>query len=203
MRDFDAAFIRWGTRAGFIALLCFEIANKLGVLHATVFYTWLGLIVTLLVVWFGLEALEHAFRKYLKHDLHWSIWPLTFALVAVDAAGDIFGWYGRWEWYDRILHFTTPVIMMVVLLRLLPHVTAARDWRLPYSLQLICAHGIVVTIGTLYEVEEYLEDLLFHTNRFGDAMDTGNDLFLNFCGASVVALMAWWTYRVRRRKPLV
>jgi uncharacterized membrane protein YjdF len=45
-----------------------------------------------------------------------------------------------------------------------------------------------MAIGSLYELEEYGEDVLMHSNRLGTAFDTGNDMLMNTVGAILLVL---------------
>jgi hypothetical protein len=56
------------------------------------------------------------------------------------------------------------------------------------SLALFLAASTTMTLGALYEIEEYIEDVLYHTHRSGLGHDTPNDLLLDFLGVALVIL---------------
>lgn len=80
-------------------------------------------------------------------------------------------------------------------------------WRCPRAVTYGLALGASTIFAVLYEVEEYLEDYFFQTNRLGDGPDTANDLMLNLFGGAllIVCLMgyrAWTRKRLAHDKSL-
>lgn len=53
----------------------------------------------------------------------------------------------------------------------------------------IIGFSLSVVIQVVYELEEYVEDLLTGSNRLGDGFDTANDLMLGLFGAMLGALV--------------
>ena len=74
--------------------------------------------------------------------------------------------------------------------------------QLNFSISLRCkllfVFCILSTLGTIYEIEEYLEDVFFHSNRLGDGYDTANDLLMNNSGAFITLLIIYLIWHVRR-----
>lgn len=180
---------RWLIRIAFIALLGFEIANYLNIFHFTLDYTWLGLMITSLVVFVGLEFIGYSLRRKWRTTLHPFVWPLAFAVVAFDAFGDILHFYSRWSWYDQFGHFFGAAVVAIILLTIFIAIEKAHGWQHPHHVNLLLALGLTITLAVLYEIEEYLEDFANLTNRLGDGRDTANDLFMNLLGALAVVLM--------------
>ncbi|MDD5589885.1 MAG: DUF2238 domain-containing protein [Candidatus Portnoybacteria bacterium] len=191
------------SRILFVILIGFELLNELGILNFTLTFTWLGLIVTAAAVWIGLEL----FSFYSGRDCPPSSLKTGFglamllavALVYFDAMGDIFLFYAKLGWYDRLGHFMGGAIVAIIFFSVIRNLFACR--RLYLS---PLATGFFITasatfLGVLYELEEYFEDMLTGSSRLGDALDTANDLFLDLTGAAIIALItSLYVYRKSR-----
>lgn len=57
-----------------------------------------------------------------------------------------------------------------------------------------------ISLGAIYEVEEYTEDLVYGTQRSGLGTDTANDLSLNFLGIVLMSLLLWFILSRQRKK---
>jgi hypothetical protein len=184
-------------RAAFLALLIFEVSNLIRLLPLSPEFTWFGLILTLLVAWISLEAADmFLLAKYHKR-MPWFIWPIVYALISYDALGDMFHLYGRWNWYDQIGHMAGTAVAMFVIVEIAKIATGRKT--LSQS-ALLAAYGLAITIGTLYEIEEYLEDVFFMSNRLGDGPDTGNDLLMNLIGATLVFAYYYWQTKNKKKR---
>ncbi|MBI4133165.1 hypothetical protein HY478_00975 [Candidatus Uhrbacteria bacterium] len=191
--------IRWFVRVAFFALILFEIANYVRVLHFTPNYTWFGLLVTSLVVFVGIECGAVILRRKARVTLPWAVWPLALAVVALDAFGDIFHFYSRWSWYDQFGHFLGSLVTMVVIFSALIAIERTHGWQHPRHVNPLLALGLSMTLAILYEIEEYLEDYFGLSHRLGDGPDTANDLAMNLLGAlTVVLVITFFRYAHRR-----
>lgn len=201
-------------RAFFALLLAFEIANWIGMLHVKLEFTWSGLILTLAAVWGVVEAIQRWLRRAYKTTLPWYAFALAFVPVAYDAIGDTFHLYGRFLWYDQYGHLqggAATAAFVFIVFAILRNVGRV-SWGL--RSQSFFAFTTAVTFGVFYELEEYGEDLLacYHRDlvsaflqrfllcgyRFGDALDTGNDLFMNVVGGILVLAVVWVVYYLKR-----
>ena len=203
-------------RSFFIILLVFEFLNWIGVFHIQVEFSWAGLIITAGAVYAFLEFLEHRLKKYHGANLP----PIAFLLglipVLYDAAGDIFHFYGRFNGYDKVGHFFGAGMAAAVIFIFLKTLSEAGyiNWNL--RTKAFFSFTAAVTFGVLYELEEFGEDLLtcFHKDfipflvkmllpcghRFGDAYDTGGDLFFDVLGALAAVIIGWSIVRIMRKK---
>ncbi|MBI4433725.1 hypothetical protein HY632_03055 [Candidatus Uhrbacteria bacterium] len=189
-------WVRRVTRGACGALLLFELVGLFGALRYPIAFTWFGLFATLVVVWSFLELSAWYLDCVHQRPYPISIWPLVLLGVGIDAWGDIFRWYMRWPWYDQVAHFTGSALVMGILGTLVHRA----QWyaRLSWRVQWVSLVALGSVVGVLYEIEEYLEDWMFHTNRLGDGPDTANDLLMNLLGASVVAAVLVVRWRAHR-----
>lgn len=173
-------------RTAFVLLLLVEFLSALRVLRLTLDFTWLGLLITSSVVWIGLELIHRSLRRTHHRALPLHLWWLAFLGVAFDALGDINGWYSTYLWYDRAAHLIASGIAAIILLHLLRTLLHADTETHHPRLALFLSFTSVATLGVLYEIEEYLEDVINLTNRLGDAFDTVEDLIFNILGAGLI-----------------
>ncbi len=76
-----------------------------------------------------------------------------------------------------------------------------REGRL--KLALFLAATSTITMSALYEVEEYTEDLLFHTNRLGPGTDTADDLFMNSLGVLTTVSIIMIHYLMTHKRKVI
>lgn len=169
-------------------LLLFEIFVMVGVTDFTPTFTTLGLMITALAGLGTLEWVHATLRRGTQQTLPWWIISIVVIAVYLDAGGDYAHLYDRIHFFDAILHFTIPFVFTFCLIWVLQlHYT-----QLPVGLMVLFGITIMISFGALYEIEEYLEDFLIGSNRFGDAFDTGSDLLLNVLGAGLAGILFWF-----------
>lgn len=180
------------TRILFTALLLFELLNGFGVLHVPLDFSWFGLIVTGAVAWGMVEVL---FGSGERKDHLATALMVAFGGVLLDAAGDVFHLYARINWYDRALHLLSGVAsayLVYLLIRKKAFLKGVLLW--------VMTIGAANLLGSLYEIEEWLEDAFVHGRvlRLGDGPDTADDLLMNILGA--VILMGIITIYEKRKE---
>lgn len=189
-------------RVCFAGLFIFELANFVGLLHFQLAFTWFGLLLTQLVVLSAVEGSNYLLEKRWETYLHWSVWPLIFVSLFIDAFGDIGNYYDTIWWYDVVAHaiggFTTTLVVMNIIIAF----EKARHFQLPAALRYTLAYALALTLGTYYEIEEYLEDVFTGSHRSGLGTDTVNDLLMNTIGASLVLVILFSLRYVRRRNAI-
>lgn len=193
----------------FVALIIFELLNYLKILSFTLDFTWLGLIITALASLVLLEFTAFHYRKRKGHHLHWSIWLIVLAGVASDAAGDIFHFYSKYGYWDQIVHFLISVVTSFTLFIVFNAFWIDKfKFSLLFSagrfqLSLFLAATTTMTLSVLYEIEEYVEDLIFHTHRLGPGTDTANDLLFNLLGVAVIVVYLSLHYLVTHKRKVL
>lgn len=194
-------------RIGFFALIVFEFLNVVNIITLNTQYTWRGLLLTAV---FSLVVLEWTNIQYVQkkgRPLPWVIWLVIETALAVDAFGDFFFLYARFPWWDQLVHFSVSAILAYILF-----IVIDAFWIDHFKFALLLKSGktrlalllsatTAISFGALYEVEEYVEDLLFFTHRSGGGVDTANDLSMNLLGVIFsVSLMVAYHWFVKWRK---
>lgn len=184
-------------RAGIAGLIIFELLNWVGVLDYTLDFTWLGLIITAGPVWIFLECLNSYFKKKFNSGLPGILFLIAALGLYIDALGDVFKLYSTYYWYDQVAHFIGGTAASIVVL-----VTVIKKKiNLGNFSQGLVVVSITTFILVLYEMEEYLEDVFFNTNRLGPGSDTANDLYLGLTAATLVTLIYFGLRRKKESKP--
>ena len=122
--------------------------------------------------------------------------------LSITGFGEAFGFYDRWDWFDRVVHFLVPMLFSLVAyiglaradLVLDPHDQVADVRRGPALFLISFAFG--VALGAVWEIVEYTLDALGFTNLSEGNADTVGDLVADTAGSLVGAgLLLLWTYR--------
>ena len=122
--------------------------------------------------------------------------------LSITGFGEAFGFYDRWDWFDRVVHFLVPMLFSLVAyiglaradLVLDPHDQVADVRRGPALFLISSAFG--VALGAVWEIVEYTLDALGFTNLSEGNADTVGDLVADTAGSLVGAgLLLLWTYR--------
>lgn len=177
-------------RIGFGGWIVFELLNWLNILHFELDFTWLGLVLTSSFVWVTMEVISAKLKKNTGKGLPWYVFGIGLLGISFDALGDVAHWYSQFDWYDQIGHFNGGAMTTLVFFFVLYRMVQADKIRLgPKLLGFLALCGGTL-LGVLYEMEEYIEDVVTGGNRLGDGVDTANDLLLNTLGALFIVLIA-------------
>lgn len=186
-------------RVAFGSWITVEVLSWAKVLPISLEFTWLGLIITASGAWIALEIIS----AWLRRRGAQSLWAGTFICVlasqCTDAFGDIFRLYGSYAWYDQVAHFVGGSVLALVIFNTLYNLEKAGRVKLPLGLHTLLSVFGAMAFGSLYELEEYGEDVLFGSNRMGNAFDTGNDMLMNTIGACVMVFVIWHVVKKLRR----
>lgn len=193
----------------FLFLIFFELLNYLKILKLNTQFTWLGLVITSVFILILLEITAYRYYKLKGHYLHYSIWIITAIALWLDAAGDFFHLYGTINWWDQAVHYGVSAIAAFSLFAV---INAFWIDKFKYSLllkegkfklALFLAATSTISLGALYEIEEYLEDIFFHTNRLGPGTDTANDLLMNSAGVLTTVIILTAHYLVTHNRKIL
>lgn len=188
-------------RVLFGLLAFFELLNWAGILHFSLDFTWLGLLLTSVIVWLMLELLMGRVRRFAPRFQFGIGMILAFGAVLADALGDMLHLYTHYVWYDQFLHFAGALaagVLVFATIYALANSPKYSKLNASFGWVAFIAFCATVFLGVVYELEEYLEDVLTNSNRFGDAHDTGNDLLLDVSGALLAILLFWVYFTVRK-----
>ena len=120
---------------------------------------------------------------------------------AMHVMGHTLGWYQNYAWYDTMLHFSVPLVTVLILYALSQATNWIWDWRKVTPLEVgIYLFAMSVALGTMWEILEFGMDQLFGTREQDDLYDTMIDLIMDVSGAAVGAIAAGWATRYGRAK---
>lgn len=192
----------------FAGLFIFELLNYFKILQFSLEYTWLGLVITSAAAFIILEVSAYKYKKIKGRLLHWSIWLVTVAGLSLDAAGDFFHLYGKYSWWDQLVHsFVSGVVCFILFIVISAFWLDKFKFSLLFktgrlNLALFMAATSTMTLSALYEIEEFSEDFLFHTNRLGPGADTANDLLCNLTGVLATVFFILIYYSLTRKREI-
>jgi cation transport ATPase len=204
----ETALRMWIRRSLYLlfgGIFLFEVLNYVHILSFPIDFTWLGRVTSTLVVFGILRAVDEVLKRTIGTRLQGTIWILMTIVLLVDFFGDVFGLYGRFEYYDQVAHFFSGPLLVISLLLVLETLCKRLRWNHSKAVTYLLALGINTIFAVFYEIEEYLEDYFFHSHRLGDGPDTANDLMLNLFGGIVLILVyiAYQRWNKMRRNALV
>lgn len=121
--------------------------------------------------------------------------------LTITGFGEALGFYDRWAWFDRAVHFTVPMLLAVVIYVGLARVEIVPDprdlsglRRMP-SLWLL-AFSFGMAVGGVWEIFEWTADYTVGSNLSEGNDDTVGDLVADALGAMAGGgLLLLWTSR--------
>jgi hypothetical protein len=145
-----------------------------------------------LAVVFGVLQVPRLLRLPLVFDVAFLIaWTLQ-------ELGQVAGFWGRFSWWDTLVHTALPAVLaptaLVLLIRvgILPDVLAGSGWRAVAG-SVLLVFLVAGGFGAVYEIYEWFSDSNFGTDYQPDNTDTMTDMTANVVGglAGGVWLAAW------------
>ncbi|MDP2587542.1 MAG: hypothetical protein Q8P33_02090 [bacterium] len=191
----------WPARIGFALILFIEILGVTGVLGITPDFTWKGMIIQAVAIWGALEIVQVMINKM---GLNMTLGPAALIIMvqlAIDATGDMGHLYSRFDWYDQILHLTGGFVAAIITTGLVRSLFERHGHSKHARFELLIYGFALSVVGqVIYELAEYLEDILTGSNRLGDGFDTVNDLTLGMFGALLAALIVTKLPKITRKR---
>lgn len=128
--------------------------------------------------------------------------PVEFSLVttvflyASFALGEVNDFYARFWWWDLLLHsFSALMIGIVGFLMIYVFYMAHRIRIEPIYVAMVTL-SLSVTVGTLWEIFEFLMDLILDLNmQKSGLVDTMTDIMVNLCGGMIAAISGYYYVR--------
>lgn len=176
-------------RLGFLLLLAFELLNFFKVFHIQLHFSWLTLAFLTIIAWLTWEIIFFYLKRQKIYSL--AIIPAFLFIFSlfIDVLGNVSGWYGQIEWYDRLAHLIAGGAIGGAALAVLWGLNSSGKIKLSVPMTGLFAFSLTTVLGALYEIEEYFEDKFLGTHRLGDGPDVADDLFLDMTGALVVIII--------------
>lgn len=134
-------------------------------------------------------------RRHLRRLSATLPWPLVWCValgVWFDATGNFLHLYARLSWWDKPSHAVGSAAVALACFLLLAALQRLGRVQLPASWQALIAIALATALAAIYEISEYIGDLLFATHRVTDLYDTADDLLWNLLGAALAAAVAFW-----------
>ncbi len=142
------------------------------------FFTDVAAIVLLWVLQRSLERHSH----HLPAIVQWSV----IVGVAFDATGNFARLYGSILWWDKLAHVVGSAAVALALSALINEFRTSVPFAQYRWWTALFVFGTTSVLAMLYEISEYLGDLLFQTHRVTDLFDSADDLLWNLAGTIVV-----------------
>lgn len=188
------------------SLFIFELLSGLGVFNRQISFTWLGLLITILIIWIPLEFIFRSVKDclcFVDYPIAGAAMLLATAAIYLDAFGDIFKFYSLYPWYDQVAHFCGGAAAGSIIFPIFYCFTKGRQIKISPFLTGLISLAFSTSVGVIYELEEYFEDYFTGSHRLGDGPDTANDLFLDIMGALLLILFVAAIIKYRKRKSRV
>ena len=148
-------------------------------------------IVTLLVPYIIVILTE---RKEIHLPKRFAEFSLIFIFMA-QYLGELKNYYQKILWWDILLHFLSGIYVVFIALKISENIIT-KEKRVPVSnrrykiLVIIFSFSFSITFGTLWEIFEYIGDVLFKTNMIkGGLNDTATDLIAHVVSALLASIL--------------
>ncbi len=149
--------------------------------------------VAVLFLTFVPAILEHRLRVLLPVEVTLFVCVFLFASFVL---GEIGGFYEQLWWWDLLLHGSSAVVIGLIGFLAVYVFYSTNRIRIEALYVAVISFGCAVTVGTLWEIFEYLMDLGFGLNMQRSGLtDTMTDLMVNALGALTAALCGYYYLR--------
>jgi len=137
--------------------------------------------------------------------------PASFQIVLLvfifgaQFLGEIFNYYERFWWWDLILHGWSGILLGTIGFLLVYILNEASRVSMVLSPFFVAFFALcfAVTAGVVWEVFEYLMDVIFNTNMQKSGLhDTMGDLLVDTAGALIVSINGFLTLKYNRKNTL-
>ncbi len=147
----------------------------------------------------GTALLVLVARRFARsgQPLPWVVSWLAVAGIWFDAAGNFAGLYGAIVWWDKLAHVVGTAAVAGGLWLVIRAYAQRRGGQWGDAFLGLTAVSLTVLLSVVYEITEYLGDLVVATRRVTDLFDTADDLLWNLMAAVVVIVLFSWRYRQR------
>lgn len=146
----------------------------------------------------------------LERSIHVSLPPafqivLLIFIFGAQFLGEINNYYERFWWWDLVLHGWSGVLLGMIGFLLVYILNEASGVKLVLSPFFIAFFALcfAVTCGVVWEVFEYLMDMIFGTNMQKSGLqDTMGDLIIDTAGALIISVTGFFTLKDNKKNSL-
>lgn len=128
-------------------------------------------------------------------------WGLLAVALLADAASSIFNLYAKFWWFDETLHFSSSFAITLVL-ALYAYGALLTGRRRHEVLLVLTITGLGVALGVLWEMIEWVFDLVEPGDVIRNKTDTMTDLVLDAAGGLSAGILSVRMLRKGRRPKL-
>lgn len=122
--------------------------------------------------------------------LPWSVAWFAALGVWFDGMGNFIHYYANIRWWDQLAHAVGSGALAAGVFVLVAMFQRRGTIRLGTKLRALFVVSITTTLSALYEISEYIGDVIYPTNRVTNLFDTADDLLWNLVAAIVVVSFA-------------
>jgi hypothetical protein len=117
------------------------------------------------------------------------LWLLVAAGIWFDAVGNFAHLYTRYNWWDQLVHGIGPAMVGAIIVYIFRGFYERGLIKLPPAWHYFVVVSSAMFITVLYELTEYLGDILFNTHRITNLLDTADDLWWGLVAIIIVSLL--------------
>ncbi len=140
-------------------------------------------------------------RLRLKLPVFYELLVLGFIVASV-MLGEFFDAYGKFVWWDSMLHLSSGVIIGYIGYMILFTLYHQGKLKLSAGLIAFLTFSVSMMVAAIWEVFEFSVDELLGGNMQYDNRDTMIDIVLAMIGSLIATLAAYWHHRWPETSPL-
>lgn len=145
--------------------------------------------VVVLALTFLPALIEHQFSVHLPVEFTLATSVFLYASFGL---GEVRGFYLRYWWWDILLHSVSALVMGLIGFLMVYVFYSTHRIRMAPLYVAITSFGFAVTVGTLWEIFEFLMDWFFGFNmQKSGLVDTMTDLMVDAGGALLAAVLGY------------
>ncbi len=172
-------------RTAFFTLALFALLNSVKVFNIPLNFPWLIIFLITVFIWLFWEQI---YRK--KFNFPSVMGGFLLLQLYGDTVGNIFDFYAKFNWFDKVTHFTGGATTGVFAFFVLSYFDNKNHWRLSLRTLLIFAITLTLSLAVVFEFWEYFEySILNYKLIIIGVTDTTDDLLFDFLGAAVSILL--------------
>jgi len=142
-----------------------------------------------LILTFVPAIIERQFNVRVPIEFTLSICVILYASFAL---GEVHQFYHKFWWWDLMLHSSSALVMGLIGFLFIYVFYMTQRIRMAPIYVAIASFGLAVTVGTLWEIFEFLIDWFFGFNmQKSGLIDTMTDLMVNLAGGVLAALIGY------------
>ena len=137
-----------------------------------------------------------------KHQIALPFYVAWLAALGVwfDAAGNFAHLYANLLWWDKLSHGVGSFAMAATIFVILYELNKQGKIKLGLFSLSVYTVSLTTFIAAIYEVTEYLGDLMFKTRRIVDLYDTPDDIMWNTIASFLMVCLAYVIIKAKEKK---